>query len=445
MSMSIASYSPFPSTAPACVTRPNRAARVCRHLVVTAMVTMAAAACAPTDVTAPVASPSSAYTNRVVAEPADGPWQRIVSGETGPGSLYALYVPRDWNGDLVTVAHGFRDAALPISIGTESYMGALRDALGASGFAVAYSSYSENGFAVKDGAQRTHQLRGLAASELGGQPNRSFLVGFSLGGAVALSLAEQYPAQYNGAMLACGMVGGSLTQTQYLGHVRVLFDAAFGPVLDGNVLGVTPGYMVNPLAVQQVVVQDLQTKLAQQQVPSLFAIASTAQTPLPWVPGANAVPSMIESLITALTFHARGINNITSLVNEKVPFGNNDTAYTLGTPALLPGAFLSPAIAQLNGAAGRYSIAPAARQYLSHYYTPSGTLDTKVLTLHNAWDPVVPAFHEDSLAAAVARRGASANLVQRTRAAYGHCTFDGATLMTAFGELEQWSRTGVKP
>lgn len=445
MSMSIASSPPLPSTALSGATRPNRATAVVRRLVAAAMVTMTATACAPTDTTAPVAGPASAYSNRVVTEPADGPWQRIVSGETGPGSLYALYVPRDWNGDLVTVAHGFRDAALPISIGTESYMGALRDALGASGFAVAYSSYSENGFAVKDGAQRTHQLRGLAASELGGQPNRSFLVGFSLGGAVALSLAEQYPTQYDGALLACGMVGGSLTQTQYLGHVRVLFDAAFGPVLDGNVLGVTPGYMVNPLAVQQVVVQDLQTKLAQQQVPSLFAIASTAQSPLPWVPGANAVPSMIESLITALTFHARGINNITSLVNEKVPFGNNDAAYTLGTPALLPGAFLSPAIAQLNGAAVRYSMAPAARQYLSHYYTPTGALSTKVLTLHNAWDPVVPALHEDSLAAAVARHGASANLVQRTRAAYGHCTFDGATLMSAFGELDQWSRTGVKP
>jgi len=436
MSMHIASSPLLSRATTSSATRRDRAMTMVRRLVTAAVVTMAAAACAPTDATAPVAGPTSAYSNRVVTEPADGPWQRIVSGETGPGSLYALYVPRDWNGDLVTIAHGFRDAALPISIGPESYMGALRDALGSSGFAVAYSSYSENGFAVKDGAQRTHQLRGLAASELGGQPHRSFLVGFSLGGAVALSLAEQYPTQYSGALLACGMVGGSLTQTQYLGHVRVLFDAAFPNVLPGDVLGVPSGYMVNPAAVQSVVVPN---------IPTLLTIASTKQAPLPYVPGANTVPTLVESLITALTFHARGINNISTLVNEKSPFGNLGETYALGTPVLLPPAALQPAIAQLDQLAGRFSLAPAARQYLSRYYTPTGALGTKVLTLHNAWDPVVPAFHEDSLAAAVARRGASGNLVQRTRAAYGHCTFDGATLMTAFAELDQWSRTGVRP
>lgn len=398
----------------------------------------------PTAPASPLTVAAAPRASATVTEPADGPWSRIVEGETGPGSLYALYVPREWNGDLVTIAHGFRDAALPVTLGTESYMGALRDALGAAGYAIAWSSYSENGFAVKDGAQRTHQLRGLAAAQLGGQPARTFLVGFSLGGAVALSLAEQYPAQYDGALLACGMVGGSLTQTQYLGNVRVLFDAAFPNVLAGDVLGVPAGYTVNPLAVQNVVLQDLQMKLAQQKVPALFAIASTKQTPLPFDP-ANAVPRLVESLITALSFHARGINNISDLVNGKAPYGNIDESYTVGTPFLFPTQLLTPAIAALDASASRFTIARSAQQYLAQYYTPAGALATKVLTLHNTWDPVVPVFHEDSLKAAVVRAGATENLVQRRRARYGHCTFDGPTLMTAFSDLEQWSRTGVRP
>lgn len=369
-------------------------------------------------------------------EPATGPWARIVRGETGPGSLYEIYVPREWNGDLVTIAHGFRDAAVPVSANTESYMGTLRDDLGAGGYAVAYSSYSENGFAVKDGAQRTHQLHGLAASHLGRQPERSFLVGFSLGGAVALSLAEQYPTQYDGALLACGMVGGSLTQTQYLGHVRVLFDAAYPGVLAGNVLGVPFNYTPSPVAIQTAVVPNLAP---------LFAIASTRQAPLPWVPGASAVPTMLQSLITALTFHSRGINNITDLVNDKTPYGNAGEVYTLGSPAILSPATLSFLIGQLDAGSARYTISAAAQQYLSHYYTPTGNLGTKVVTLHNAWDPVVPVFHEDSLTAAVTRAGRTDNLVQRRLPAYGHCDFSGAALLTAFGELEQWSRSGVKP
>jgi hypothetical protein len=29
------------------------------------------------------------------------PWARAVEGQTGPGSLYAIYVPQRWNGDVV--------------------------------------------------------------------------------------------------------------------------------------------------------------------------------------------------------------------------------------------------------------------------------------------------------------------------------------------------------
>ncbi len=350
--------------------------------------------------------------------------------------MYAIHIPREWNGDLVIVAHGFRDAALPLSIDGEAYLAQTRELLGAQGYAVAASSYSENGFAVKDGAQRTHQLRGLATAQLGKAPTRTFLIGFSLGSAVALSLAEDFPTQFDGALLACGMVGGSLTQTQYLGHVRVLFDAAYPNALPGNVLGVPANFMVNPAQLVPIVSGN---------PGPMLAIASTKQAPLPYVPGANASATLTQSLITALSFHARGINNITDLVNGKAPFGNDDETYTLGTPALIPGPLAINLIAGLNASAGRFMIANAARLYLDRYYTPSGNLQTKVLTIHNRWDPVVPAFHEDSLAAIVTRAGANAQLVQRQLLNYGHCTFTGQQVAASFADLEGWSRTGVRP
>jgi hypothetical protein len=122
--------------------------------------------------------------DRTVITPADGPWQRIVEGTAGPGARFALYIPRDWNGDAVYYAHGFRDAASPVDLRDQDQLFAIRDELGARGYAMAYSSFSQNGFVVKDGAQRTHQLRGLLASELGGEPTRSFLAGHSLPRAV---------------------------------------------------------------------------------------------------------------------------------------------------------------------------------------------------------------------------------------------------------------------
>jgi hypothetical protein len=119
------------------------------------------------------------------------PWARAVEGRTGPGSLYAIYLPQNWNGDVVYFMHGilppFDPVALPTGDIWDSFL-LVRDQLGALGFAVAYSSYSENGLALKDAAQRTHQLRGLVASFLQGQPNRSFIVALSLGTPAALQL-----------------------------------------------------------------------------------------------------------------------------------------------------------------------------------------------------------------------------------------------------------------
>lgn len=415
-----------------------------RRLLLMAVLAGVAAACGDTGPTptAPAALPGSldARTSATVQQPAPAPWRLIATGETGPGSLYRVYVPAAWNGDLVTLAHPIRDALLPVSLTNELYMDSLTTYLGTQGYAVAYSSYSTNGFAVKDGAQRTHQLRGLATRFLPKPPTRNYLVGFSLGSAVSLSLVEQYPAQYDGALLLCGMVGGSLTETQYLGHVRSLFDAAYPGVLAGTTLQVPFNYLPNPAALQAAILTDPL---------KLFTIASIRQTPLPYVPGAPAVPTMIESAITALTFHARGINNITDLVNGKVPFGNLGETYTIGTvvePAL-PAAPLLPSIAAaLNAAAARSRMDMPAANYLSRYYTPTGRLRVPVVTVHNQWDPIVPVFHEDTLHRIVTDAGYAHNLQQFRLPQYGHCAQLGVDKsLPAWLMLEQWVRTGSRP
>src|SRR4051812_35721186 len=178
------------------------------------------------------------------------PWARVVEGETGPGALYALYIPQNWNGEAIYYAHGIRPPVpyAPISLDDQDNFFEVRDALGALGYAFAYSSYSENGLAVKDGAQRTHQLRGLLASELSAQPRRNYLVGYSLGGLVALELGERFPRQYDGVLPRCGMGGGTPRELQYVGDVRALFDFYYPGVLPGDVISVPPP----PLSAQEV-------------------------------------------------------------------------------------------------------------------------------------------------------------------------------------------------
>src|SRR5947209_17724109 len=105
--------------------------------------------------------------------------QQIISGSTSDGALYELAVPGGWNGRLVVYAHGIIDPAEPVALPTvNDDFTPLRDALLANGYAVASSSWSENGFAVADGVRQTHQLRGMFAAQVK-QPSKTILVGKS--------------------------------------------------------------------------------------------------------------------------------------------------------------------------------------------------------------------------------------------------------------------------
>src|SRR5512146_1126429 len=94
----------------------------CRRLLLLLIAVGTPAACeklsAPDSATggARVAPASAATFNTTrLTEPDTGPWARIVEGEVGPGSLYALYIPRDWNGDAIYFVHGVRNPTLPVT------------------------------------------------------------------------------------------------------------------------------------------------------------------------------------------------------------------------------------------------------------------------------------------------------------------------------------------
>ena len=390
-----------------------------------------------------------------VTTPTSGPWARVVEGETGPGSLYALYIPAQWNGDAIYYAHGIRPPQAPITLDDQDNFFEVRDALGALGYAFAYSSFSENGLAVKDGAQRTHQLRGLLSSELRGNPQRSYLTGYSLGALVALELGERFPGQYDGVLAMCGMVGGTPLELQYVGDVRALFDTYYPGVLPGNVISV-PSTPPTVAQLQALVIGAI-TPTAQnpRATLGLFAIASTAQTPLAYAPigslgdpSSPAFQSLVGSLITALYYQLLGTPDVLGRTHGHSPYDNRTTTYTMGTPAvpvpaLIP--IIQGMIAASNQGVTRYDITPDAQNYLDKYYVPTGNLKIPVVTVHNFWDPLVPFFHEPAFANIVASAGASGMLLPRGVPNYGHCNFPTPLVVSSFQSLASWVTTGVKP
>ena len=405
-----------------------------RHIAIASLLGLTIAGCAEQVPTSPPASYTSSNIVplglRANLSSSSSVWASQITGETGPGALYAFFVPTNWNGDVVYYAHGIVDAALPVSLPTGDGFPDLRDALGARGYAVAYSSFSENGWAVKDGAESTHQLRGLFVDKVG-KPNRSFVVGTSMGGLVAQNLAEKYSKQYDGTLAMCAPLGGAVDEVNYIANVRVLFDVLYPGVVPGDVINVPAGIDLNTQVLgpaQYAVIAD---------PTGLGIIARVRQTPL----AGNNGTELLTSLLYALAYDVRGIDDFLGRTHGHSMFDNASTVYVAAAPGLLSESLL----AAINAGAGRFSATNDAINYLEKYYVPDGALGVPTVTLHTTRDPLVPFFHETEFAQLVANRQGSGRLLQRSIDGYGHCAFSTTDMVDAFTALSGWVSTGQKP
>ncbi len=337
-----------------------------------------------------------------------------VRGVTAGGAAYEFIVPANWNGNLVVYLHGIFDPALPVMLPSddpETDFPYVRDGILARGFAVASSSWKSTGYAVKDAAQNTHQLRGLFVANFGA-PKKTVIVAKSLGALAAADLLETYPGQYNGALLSCGPLAGSNPEIQYLGDERVIFDFFFPGIMPGDVnhTPLTDFSYGSPLfmAVYQALVEGFYDGRTLQ-----FAYFSNLQ--------ATNAEEIVAAGLTGMGFSARYTANIKSLTHEHDPYGN--VGSTIPIAPLLP----------------IYIAAPDAIEYLDHYYTPTGKIQAPVVTLHTTLDPVIPiGVHEPAYAAAVNDQGASQFLVQRTVNRFGHCAMYPNEILGTFDDLWKW-------
>jgi pimeloyl-ACP methyl ester carboxylesterase len=351
----------------------------------------------------------------------------IVDGKFGPGALYRLVRPTDWNGTLVLYAHGYVSPDQPVGFPPDVDLTIAL--LTAQKIAVAVSSFSENGWAVKDGTQRTYQLLGIFTSKFGA-PSRVYALGGSMGGLIAIDLVETYPTAFTGLLPACAVAGGLERELNYFADVRVLFDLFYPGLLPGSVVDVPPGIDI----ASQIVAPAIAAMTFD---PSgAAAIALISQTPVPFLNGAELVQSIVTALVAVADYP-----NVLRFTHGQPFFDNMSTQYT--------GALDPATLLWINANVERFSASPAGLNYIRRYYTPTGDLRIPALTLSTFRDPVAPGFHRDAYGAAVAAAGGANWLVQRSVAGtangYGHCTFTPQELVTAFQDLVLWAEFGVKP
>ncbi len=347
------------------------------------------------------------------------------------GAGYRIEVPDGWNGVLVLYAHGFRGLGLELTVSNPR----MRQFLVTHGYAWAASSYSTNGYDVRQGVKDTHGL-GELFNGLVGHPARTYLTGHSMGGHITGVAIEQYPNAYAGALPMCGVMGDD-----------ELFDFFLDYNLVAEALAGVPGTFPFPADYLTAVVPSIQAGLTADGNPAHY-------------PGAlNAQGQKLRSVVMNLSGGPRPSFAISFAAWANFLFTVGTTGGTIGVApgnvqdnwATLYQLDSDPALTAdevaLNGEVLRVAQDPQGRHPngLANVPAIAGRLPIPVLSLHTIGDLFVPFSMEQIYARRAAAEGASDRLVTRAIRDHGHCGFAVQEEERAFADLVSWVEDGVKP
>jgi pimeloyl-ACP methyl ester carboxylesterase len=393
--------------------------------------TLVVAACGAGAQPAPQAQPAPIL-NFTIQDPAFTPvlGARAIYG-TRNGYGYQIEVPAKWNGELVMWAHGF--AGVGRSLRVQPLPG--REEVIRAGYAWAASSYSANGWAVRQGSDETLDLARFFGTTVG-KPTRTYIVGGSMGGNVITDSLETYPDAYDGALALCGVMTGTELFDYFLAYnlaaqhligkkwdLNALFDPMpfLKQLAEVNALFGTPGNYT-PLG---------------RQFDSIAKNLSGGERPF-------RVQGMQQTAAAGVTFFAfplgTPIKGIVNLAPGKRVATNVNTRYDID-----PG--LGRDDESLNASIIRLAADPAARNAGrgAGYAVPTGKIQVPVLSMHTTGDAFVPIVLQVSYRKIVDAAGRGDLLVQRAVRRPGHCDFSQAEVMEGFNDLVSWVKEGVKP
>jgi pimeloyl-ACP methyl ester carboxylesterase len=342
------------------------------------------------------------------------------------GAGYRIEVPENWNRELVLYAHGFRGTGLELTVSNPR----IREYLVKNGYAWAASSYSKNGYDVKQGVKDTHAL-GQRFHGLVGNPKRTYITGHSMGGHITGVTIEQYPRAYVGALPMCGVMGDN-----------ELFDYFLDFNLVAEALAGVPAEFPFPANYLTEVVPAVKAALG----PAYPFVLNQWGAQLRGVTqniSGGPRPEFATSFIVWGDFlYTVGVTGGDIGVAPGNVQDNSDTVYQIDADPALSAEEIA-----LNAAVLRVTQDPQGRHPngLANIPRISGKLPIPVLSLHTIGDLFVPISMEQIYARRAAAQGTAHRLVQRAIRDHGHCGFAVQEESAAFADLVNWVRNGVKP
>ena len=373
------------------------------------------------------------------------------------GANYTIQVPSNWNGTLALYSHGYVFATEPLDNPAPDAGDALTaGALLQSGFALAGSSYSQNGWALQ---QAFHDQIALLDffNKTCGHPTRTIAWGHSLGGMITAGLVQLNSDRFAGALPMCGVLAGGIgTWNQALDGVF-----AFNVLLAGNALQIV--HITDPngnfnqaeaiLAAAQSTAQGkarIALLAALGDIPGWFDPASPEPAKTDFATQEQNQFDWESQVDFFFAFFARaelearagGNPSWNTGVDYHVQLGKSVDNREVQALYKQAGLNLNADLNKLNSAT-RIKADPQAVNYLNKFITFNGDLDMPVLTMHTTGDGLVVNQQEQAYDDVVDSQGEDSLLNQVFVHRAGHCTFTPAETVTAFQTLIHRLNTGT--
>lgn len=325
---------------------------------------------------------------------------------------FRIDVPGHWNGELVVLAHGFEPAGAPRA--SPMAPNEATPVFLASGYAVAQSGYSSQGWAVRDAVADVERLRQHFVRQYGAA-RRTYLVGFSMGGGIAVASLEQHPAGYDGALSLCGanLPGARMTETLFTTLVAFDYFIPDAPGIPGGL-----SRLADATIDQGQVMIAIGTALAGK--PDVAAqLARMLEVP------AEAVPGVISLHYLVFQDIARRAGGM--------PVDNRETVYA---------GFADDAA--FNAGVRRHPGDAQAMAYAAASPALTGRAGKPLVFQYNHGDPTITPRLQSSYAD-LARAAGQAPPLVLPPAGEGHCGFSGEQIGQALQVLARWAESGERP
>ena len=383
----------------------------------------------------------------------------ILNG-TLEGRRFVLTIPAKWTGETVLFGQGYALPGTPPTVPADPLAkdpaGGLFRHLYARGIASGIAAVDKNGIATETATRNTMRLRTLAG-RLG--TTRFYAVGGSMGGNIVLSLIENHPRAFSGAVAMCGVTQGWLSMFRQLADMRGAYD-----VLTEGTPYALPGEKdltrsalpIVPAAGDPAPGDAFREAQRMKLLSPILALFLAAKAD-PQGPEARIIRQVAAiggfapdpaALGTPISAAALGMDDIRATMGG-LPVGNRNAIYA-------PPEMDAAQTAAFNRKMQRYDADPRAVAYARRWHEATGRFRVPLVTVHQTIDSLVPYAQTEGLRRITVAAGNGARLAQYavppTRAplpggltGYTHCGFTPAQNIAAFDAMRAWVRTGRRP